>query len=150
MNFEILTAPFLTVFIAIGLTMVLPVPFNKSMKPTIVRNGALSFIFSAALSFCTAARNILGQPWKGATGRHLPVKTDGRSSVCPCSGRCVSLEEGHAVHAGTERTNGKAGTTRPLRAVAFRRRPSGAYINGSGAGRTAGGQAHCRKGRASP
>ena len=61
-----------------------------------------------------------------------------------------SLEEGQVGCVGTVRTNGKAGTTRPLRAVAFRRQPTGTYIKGSGSGKLTGGQAHRREGRASP
>ena len=107
-------------------------------------------LFSVAPSFCTAARNIRHLPRKSAPGMLLPSVAAGRGSVCPCSDRPVSLEESHDGHVGTVRTNGKAGTTLPLRAVAFRRRPTGTYIKGSGSGRLTGGQAHRREGRASP
>ena len=111
---------------------------------------ALIKLFSVALSFCTAARNIRHLPRKSAPGMLLPSVVAGRGSACPCSDRPVSLEEGQVCHVGTERTNGKAGTTRPQRTVAFRRQPTGTYIKGSGSGRLTGVQAHRREGRASP
>ena len=150
MNSELFIASFLSAFIAIGLTLVLPAPSTKSMKPSFYRNGALSIIVSVALSFCTAARNIRHLLLRAAPGMLLPLVAAGRSSARPCSGgSCLSGGGARPPCRCSEDKRGGRNNPAPADCSVP---PSWirAFINVHRSGSTSGRQAHRREGRASP